>query len=159
MKGRGAKRHVGGVVHHKGASHHKGDVHIHGGVHNHGKHRRKFGGKIEGAKPEMRLDKRARGGRMTPKSPLSGASVKEKSFARSTVPSINEGGEGAEPEGRSRGGRTGIHIKHPGKLHRDLGIPQGEKIPEKKLAAALHSKSPALRKEANFARNERKWHH
>ena len=27
-------------------------------------------------------------------------------------------------------------IKRPGQLHRDLGVPQGEKIPAKKLAAA-----------------------
>ncbi len=27
-------------------------------------------------------------------------------------------------------------IKHPGALHRDLGVPQGEKIPAKKLDAA-----------------------
>lgn len=27
-------------------------------------------------------------------------------------------------------------IKHPGQLHRDLGVPQGEKIPEGKLEAA-----------------------
>ena len=27
-------------------------------------------------------------------------------------------------------------IKHPGALHRDLGVPQGEKIPEGKLAKA-----------------------
>lgn len=27
-------------------------------------------------------------------------------------------------------------IKKPGQLHRDLGVPQGKKIPAKKLAAA-----------------------
>lgn len=27
-------------------------------------------------------------------------------------------------------------IKHPGALHRQLGVPQGQKIPAKKLAAA-----------------------
>lgn len=27
-------------------------------------------------------------------------------------------------------------IKRPGQLHRDLGVPQGKKIPAKKLAAA-----------------------
>lgn len=42
--------------------------------------------------------------------------------------------------------------KHPGKLHRDLGIPQGEKIPAKKLAKAEHSKNPTIRREANLAR-------
>lgn len=52
-----------------------------------------------------------------------------------------------------------IKIKHPGKLHRDLGIAEGQKIPERRITAALHSKNPALRKEANFARNAKKWHH
>lgn len=27
-------------------------------------------------------------------------------------------------------------IKHPGALHRELGVPQGQKIPKSKLAAA-----------------------
>jgi len=27
-------------------------------------------------------------------------------------------------------------IKHPGALHKELGVPQGQKIPEKKLAKA-----------------------
>ena len=27
-------------------------------------------------------------------------------------------------------------IKHPGALHKQLGVPQGEKIPKKKLSAA-----------------------
>ncbi len=42
-------------------------------------------------------------------------------------------------------------IKHPGKLHRDLGVPEGEQIPEKKLKKAEHSKSLSLRREANLA--------
>lgn len=33
----------------------------------------KHGGKVKGAAPKPRADKRARGGRMTPKSPFSGA--------------------------------------------------------------------------------------
>ncbi len=43
-------------------------------------------------------------------------------------------------------------IKHPGKLHRDLGVPIGKKIPAKKLAKAEHSKNPTIRKEANLAK-------
>lgn len=49
-------------------------------------------------------------------------------------------------------------IKHPGKLHRDLGIPEGKKIPAKKLAKAEHSKNPAIRKEANLAKTLKKMH-
>ena len=33
-------------------------------------------------------------------------------------------------------------IKHPGALHRELGVPAGEKIPAKKLAAA--AKKPGV---------------
>lgn len=46
-----------------------------------------------------------------------------------------------------------IKPSHRGLLHKKLGVPEGEKIPAEKIEAALHSKSPALRKEANFARN------
>lgn len=42
-----------------------------------------------------------------------------------------------------------------GKLHRKLGVPEGEKIPAKKLAKAAHSKSPTLKKEVAFARTLR----
>jgi hypothetical protein len=42
-------------------------------------------------------------------------------------------------------------IKHPGKLHRELGVPQGEKIPAKKLMKAEHSKNMTIRREANLA--------
>jgi hypothetical protein len=59
----------------------------------------------------------------------------------------------------ARGG--GIHIKpsHKGLLHKDLGVPSGEKIPAAKLQAALHSDDPAVRKRANFARNAKKFEH
>jgi len=43
-------------------------------------------------------------------------------------------------------------IKHPGKLHRELGVPEGKKIPAKKLEKAEHSKSATIRKEASLAK-------
>lgn len=43
-------------------------------------------------------------------------------------------------------------IKHPGKLHRALHVPQGEKIPAKKIEKASHSKNMTLRREANLAK-------
>lgn len=46
--------------------------------------------------------------------------------------------------------------KHPGKLHRELGVPEGKKIPAKKLAKAQHSKNPTIRREANLAKTLRK---
>ncbi|MDE2101918.1 MAG: hypothetical protein KGL39_32025 [Patescibacteria group bacterium] len=55
--------------------------------------------------------------------------------------------------------RDPIKIKpqNKGKLHRKLGVPEGEPIPASKLAAAKKSPSPAVRKEANFAANAKKW--
>jgi len=41
-------------------------------------------------------------------------------------------------------------IKHPGALHEDLGVPQGQKIPKAKLDAAAHSKGKVGRR-ARFA--------
>lgn len=52
-----------------------------------------------------------------------------------------------------------IKPSHKGLLHKKLGVPQGQKIPADKLAAASKSKSPALRKEANFAKNAKKFQH
>ncbi len=39
-----------------------------------------------------------------------------------------------------------------GALHRELGVPEGKKIPAKKMAAAAKSKSPKIRKQVNLAR-------
>lgn len=60
---------------------------------------------------------------------------------------------------RARGG--GIHIKpsHKGLLHKDTGTPEGERIPEKKLAKAEDSSDPAERKRAVFAANAKHWNH
>lgn len=38
-----------------------------------------------------------------------------------------------------------------GALHEHLGVPKGEKIPEEKLRAALHSGNETIRKEAQLA--------
>jgi hypothetical protein len=43
-------------------------------------------------------------------------------------------------------------IKHKGALHRALGVPEGEKIPAKKMAAAKSSDNPRVRKMASLAR-------
>jgi len=48
-------------------------------------------------------------------------------------------------------------IKHPGKLHRELGVPEGEKIPAKKLAKAAKSKNPTVRKEVALAKTLKKF--
>jgi hypothetical protein len=43
-----------------------------------------------------------------------------------------------------------------GKLHRELGVPEGEKIPAKKMAKAAKSKSPMIRKEVALAKTLKK---
>lgn len=52
-----------------------------------------------------------------------------------------------------------IKKQNKGKLHRALGAPSDEPIPEAKLLAAKKSKSAAVRKEATFAENARHWNH
>lgn len=42
-------------------------------------------------------------------------------------------------------------IKHPGALHRELGVKQGQKIPAKKMKAAENSSNPLERERARFA--------
>lgn len=52
---------------------------------------------------------------------------------------------------------------HPGgekgKLHRELGVPEGEKIPAHRLEQAAHSKNPEIRRDAIRAETMKKWHH
>jgi hypothetical protein len=54
-----------------------------------------------------------------------------------------------------------IHIKpsHKGRLHEALHVPDDHHIPADKLAQALKSENPAIRKEANFAKNAESWDH
>lgn len=42
-------------------------------------------------------------------------------------------------------------IKKPGALHKELGVPEGKKIPAAKLKAAEHSKNPKEKKRAVLA--------
>lgn len=61
---------------------------------------------------------------------------------------------------RASGGKNWIAgaIKHPGALHRELGVPEGEKIPAKKLEKASHSSNHKLAKRANLAKTLKKLH-
>jgi len=47
-------------------------------------------------------------------------------------------------------------IQHPGALHRDLGVPQGQKIPVTKIAKAVNSANPTLRRRAVLAQTLKK---
>jgi hypothetical protein len=46
-----------------------------------------------------------------------------------------------------------------GGLHRDLGVPAGKPIPAGKLAKALHSDDPKIRRRAQFAKNAKSFSH
>ena len=46
--------------------------------------------------------------------------------------------------------------KNKGGLHESLGIPEGKKIPAKKMAKAAKSKSPTIRKEIALAKTLKK---
>lgn len=45
-----------------------------------------------------------------------------------------------------------------GALHKALGVPAGKDIPAKKLAKAVNSKNPTIRKEANLAKTLKGFH-
>lgn len=48
---------------------------------------------------------------------------------------------------------------HKGKLHRELGIPVDQKIPPARLASAINSRNPTVRRDAIRARTMEGWHH
>ncbi len=52
---------------------------------------------------------------------------------------------------RAKGGFIkGMHLKK-GALHRQLGVPEGQKIPEARLEKAAHSSNPLLARRAHTA--------
>lgn len=64
-------------------------------------------------------------------------------------------------DGLESGGSKWIQsaIKHPGSLHKELHIPEGEKIPAKTLSKAAKSSNPKLRKRAVLAETLKGFHH
>ncbi len=62
--------------------------------------------------------------------------------------------------GRKAGGRTPNFNPggHKGKLHREIGIPEGEKIGKSRLSKAAHSDNPEIRRDAIRAQTMGKWH-
>jgi hypothetical protein len=63
---------------------------------------------------------------------------------------VISGGRDPQYDNRAKGGFIKGAIKHPGALHKDLGVPQGQKIPAGKLAAAA-KKSGKVGQRARFA--------
>ena len=62
----------------------------------------------------------------------------------------------------STGGKSDNWIsgatKNKGALHRELHVPEGEKIPAKKLEKAAHSSNPTERKRASLAKTLKSFH-
>lgn len=56
-------------------------------------------------------------------------------------------------------GKKGSMTIKKGALHEELGVPQGDKIPESKLDSAANSSNPTLRKRAVLAKTMKSWHH
>lgn len=52
-----------------------------------------------------------------------------------------------------------INPAHRGALHRELHVPEGEKIPAGKIAKAAHSSNPTLAKRARLAQTLKGLHH
>jgi hypothetical protein len=115
----------------------------------------KRGGKIV----EMHGEAKAHGGKKPRKAAggETGAEVPETRFQMG-----NTGGSWMD---RAAGLKTGgkadghwienAHIKK-GALHKELGVPEGSKIPQKRLKAAEHSGNKLERERADFAENMRK---
>lgn len=59
-------------------------------------------------------------------------------------------------EKRKKGWRPG---GEKGKLHRELGIPEGQKIPAQRLAQAERSRDPEVRRDAIRAKTMEGWRH
>jgi hypothetical protein len=49
-------------------------------------------------------------------------------------------------------GSAGSWTSHPGRLHRELGVPDGEKLGPARIDAALDSKNPQTRRDARSAK-------
>jgi hypothetical protein len=100
-------------------------VHKHFHVHHHGK-----GGKIHTKSYEREAEHKAEGGHIYD----------------DTRPEPPDYAKGGKPKHWIAGA-----TKNKGALHRALHVPEGEKIPAKKLAKAEHSKNPTMRKRAALA--------
>jgi hypothetical protein len=56
------------------------------------------------------------------------------------------------------GKKGSMNIKR-GALHEELGVPEGDKIPESKLDSAAKSSNPTLRRRAVLAKTMKGWKH
>lgn len=124
-------------------------------------------GKNEGRKRVYKVLARAGYGKGGAKLASGGASSQRHDGIAAALSSIQAEVEGKAPKGRldrkarASGGKTANF--HPGgekgKLHREIGVSIGKKIPTEKLTKAAHSKSPEIRRDAIRAETMKKWKH
>ena len=79
-------------------------------------------------------------------------------------PTLLDASTGTAPmaEGRKRWKTKAQMAKvggEKGKLHRELGIPEGDKIPKARLHEAANSKNPEIARDAKRAETMESWDH
>ena len=79
--------------------------------------------------------------------------------AGAALMAAKESSSAAKERKSGEAGEPPIKIKaaNKGGLHRALGIPEGKKIPAAKIAAAVKTGSPNLKRKAQFAQNAASW--
>lgn len=112
------------------------------------------GGFVREDKPRMKTDTIGDQGSAMVRRKRAYAKWQDDAGAHSSLlPGYKSGGRTMK---KAKGGWIAGAIKKPGALHRALGVPEGEKIPAKKLAKAEHSKNPTMRRRANLAKTLKK---
>lgn len=111
--------------------------HVHNHYHN--------GKKMPGKKARAKAEKKAMGG-------MVGSGKAGVNLGRNATSAQHE--TPSDHSEYAKGGKVGAIKK--GALHKEMGIPQGQKIGKKRLESAKHSSSPKERKRANFALNMNK---
>lgn len=132
----------------------------------------KRGGKVEGEHAQQRADRKARasGGKALTANSYVNRDVREANEERAGTKhvggfkaggSVSDGTlEGTRPTGgrlaKKHGGRADAHwikeaVGDKGALHRSLHVPEGDKIPERKLEKAAHSSNKLVAKRAHLA--------
>ena len=68
--------------------------------------------------------------------------------------------ESTEAQGMKKGGKKAFNPGgQKGKLHRELGVPEGQKIPSGRLASAANSSNPEVKRDAIRAQTMKQWKH
>jgi hypothetical protein len=69
------------------------------------------------------------------------------------------GGQIEEKAKKGKWIKGAINPENKGKLHRELGVPQEKRIPQRMLNKATHDRNPTIAKEARLAKTLKSFHH